>query len=72
MREFPKDLALFETRVDDLLRMLTGSRVTFGARPFLPPLDVYTKDGDMVVRLELPGIEPEKDPRMVIRELPKA
>ena len=68
MREFPKDLAVFETRIDDLFRVLTGARVPFGKRPFIPSLDVYTKDGDMVVRLELPGIEPEKDVHVLLEQ----
>ncbi len=68
MREFPKDLAVFETRIDDLFRLLTGARVPFGRRPFIPSLDVYTRDGDMVVRLELPGIEPEKDVHVLIEQ----
>jgi HSP20 family protein len=30
-------------------------------RGFLPPTDVVTKDGDIVIRMELPGLDPEKD-----------
>src|SRR5438128_424954 len=32
-----------------------------GAATWSPAIDVFTRDGDLVVRAELPGIDPEKD-----------
>jgi HSP20 family protein len=35
---------------------------------FLPATDVYARDGDLVVRLELPGVEPAKDVAVTIED----
>jgi HSP20 family molecular chaperone IbpA len=58
-----------ERRLDDALRRFVGTRgrITspvlplFVRRPFLPATDVYAKDGDLIVRVELPGIDPRED-----------
>ena len=63
-----------ERRMDDLFRgfdlpALVGQRwpeVTLG--PFPPAADVFQRGGDLVVRLELPGIDPEKDVSVALEE----
>lgn len=73
------EMMSLERRIDDLFRGLVGPRFRsfFPAlpalpsaleRPFVPPCDVYRKDGEMVVRLELPGIDPEKDVKVTIED----
>jgi len=55
--------------MDDALRRFLGTRgripypvlPLFVRRPFLPATDVYAKDGDLIVRVELPGIDPRED-----------
>ncbi len=37
-------------------------------RPFVPPTDAFTRQEDLVVRLELPGIDPEKDVKIVLED----
>lgn len=72
MKELPKGMTELENRIDDVFRLLTGARVpfaypaVFGRRPFMPALDVYTKGADMVVHLELPGVEPEKEVHVLV------
>src|SRR5579859_4513579 len=38
------------------------------ARPFLPTVDMYARDGDMVVCADLPGIDPAKDISVIFEE----
>lgn len=38
------------------------------ARPFAPTTDVFAREGDLVVRLELPGIDPEKDVKVSVED----
>jgi len=38
-----------------------GSIGVLPARPFAPAMDVVAKNGDVVFRLDLPGIDPAKD-----------
>lgn len=40
----------------------------FVRRPFLPATDVFTRGDDMVVRMELAGIDPEKDVSVTLDE----
>jgi HSP20 family protein len=69
MREFWEEMTELERRMDHAVRVLTGPRAhlaypalpLFVERPFIPALNVYTHDADLVVRVELPGVEPEKD-----------
>jgi len=57
-----------QRRMDDLFRTYLGprARATFPAmpegfrRPFVPVCDVFGREGDLVVHLEVPGIDPEK------------
>jgi HSP20 family molecular chaperone IbpA len=39
-----------------------------GDRPFPPTTDVFERNGDIVVRLELPGIDPAKDVSVTLEE----
>jgi HSP20 family protein len=76
MKEFWEDLAQLERQMDDVLRRLTGTRAhlaypalpLFVPKPFIPALDEYRKGSDLVVRVELPGVEPEKDVHVQIEE----
>lgn len=36
--------------------------------PYMPAADVFSRNGDIVVRVELPGIDPEKDVKVTLRE----
>src|SRR5262249_54974411 len=64
-----REMTDLERRMEDLFQGLDWLR-PFGlmspelyttARPFPPATDVFERDGDLVVRLELPGIDPAKD-----------
>lgn len=63
------EMTALERRVDDLFREILGhrSRLEFPStfrfirRPFMPSTDVFTANGDLVVELEVPGIDPKKD-----------
>ena len=56
-----------ERRMDDLMRSFFGPTLRlsrpvlplFAAKPFVPITDVFVRDADLVVRVELPGIGPE-------------
>jgi HSP20 family protein len=37
-------------------------------RPYLPTADVFARNGDLVVRVELPGIDPDKDVTVTLEE----
>jgi HSP20 family protein len=36
--------------------------------PYMPAADVFSRNGDIVVRVELPGIDPEKDVKVTLEE----
>ena len=63
------DMMALERRFDEFVRELLGprARMTFtplpgGLRkPFIPSTDVFAHDGETVIRLDLPGIDAEKD-----------
>lgn len=65
-----------ERRMDDLFRTFLGprARMEFPAmptglrRPFAPTTDVLAEDGDLVVRLELPGVDPSRDVKITIED----
>lgn len=58
-----------QRRMDDVFRTYLGprARTTFPSlpegirRPFVPVCDVFGREGDLVVHLEIPGIDPEND-----------
>ena len=63
------EFMVLQRRMDDLFRTYLGPRAgaTFPAlpegfrRPFVPVCDVFGREGDLIVHLEVPGIDPEKD-----------
>ena len=61
-----------ERDMDVLMRGLTRSwddASTFGSRrAWVPAVDVFNRDGDLVVRAELPGIDPEKDAGITVHD----
>jgi len=69
MFDYWDEMAELECRMDDALRRFLGARAwiaspvlpLFVRRRFLPAIDVSTKGGDLIVRVELPGIDPHKD-----------
>lgn len=70
------EMRAMERRMDDLFRAFLGPRslVTFPAlpeglrRPFLPATDVFARNGDLVVRAELPGIDLDTDVQVTLAE----
>jgi HSP20 family protein len=70
------ELRAVERRMDDLFRAFLGPRslVTFPAlpeglrRPFIPATDVFARNGDLVIRAELPDIDPDKDVSVTLAE----
>jgi HSP20 family protein len=69
MLDYWDEITDLERRMDEALRGFLGTRgriaypvlPLFVRRPFLPATDVYAKDGDLIVRVELPGIDPRED-----------
>ena len=63
------DMMALERRFDDFVRELLGPRARMSfpplpsgfRRPFIPSTDVYTHNGETVIKLDLPGIDAEKD-----------
>lgn len=37
-------------------------------KPFVPTTDVFAKGGDLVIHLDLPGIDPEKDVKITVED----
>ncbi len=70
------EMAALERRMDELFRTFLGprARLTFPAlpmrlrRPFVPAIDVFSRGMDLVVRMELPGIDPVKDVAVTMEE----
>lgn len=52
--------APFDTAFDGLIRRAFGDGASLQAG-WAPPMEVFVRDGEMHVRLELPGIDPDKD-----------
>jgi HSP20 family protein len=69
MIEVWDEIAAMQRRMDGLAREFLGPRARpttpdlplFLRRPFLPATDVFARGDDMVIRMELAGIDPEKD-----------
>jgi HSP20 family protein len=76
MLDFWDEIAAIERRMDDVVRGFLGTRARiasppigqFAQKPFVPRMDVFARDDDLVVKLELPGIDPEKDVSVEVRE----
>lgn len=62
------EMMTLERRFDEFVREFLGPKArtslppfSSGLRkPFIPTADVFTRDGMTVIRLDLPGIDPEK------------
>jgi HSP20 family protein len=57
---------LFSRLVGDAAAQSGANGASSGA--FVPPTEVFTRGGDLVVRAELPGIDPEKDVNVSLSE----
>jgi HSP20 family protein len=76
MLDFWDEMAALERRMDDIVRGFLGTRTRpsyaalpqFARKPFLPRLDVFGRGEDLVVDVELSGIDPEKDVTIEVRE----
>lgn len=65
------EMMALERRVDELFRESVGPRARtywMFPRTFAPSIDVYRKDGELITRLELPGIDPAKDVTVTVEE----
>jgi len=49
-------------------RFLLPTLPVTGEKPFVPSTDVFAKGGDLVIHLDLPGINPETDVKITIDE----
>jgi HSP20 family protein len=55
-------LSRMDLDFDELVRRTWGSQSASAARSgFVPAVDMVTRDSDVVIRLELPGVDPAKD-----------
>ncbi len=69
------EVRAMDRRFDDLFRpfLAPRSRVWFPFAPivrhgpFVPPTDVFARNGNLVLRLELPGIEPQEDVKITVQ-----
>ena len=67
------EMAELERQTDELFRGLSWPRAFWsgprrGYGRLFPTADVFRRDGDLVVRAELPGIDPEKDVKVTFAE----
>lgn len=62
-----QDLYGMQREMDDFMRRMVGAfeRPWGGAAPtrstWIPAVDVFSREGDLVVRAEVPGINPDED-----------
>jgi HSP20 family protein len=76
MVDFWDEIAAVERRMDEIVRGFLGTRTTLARpsfaialqRPFVPTMDVFEREDDLVVKLEIPGIDPEKDVTIVVQD----
>ena len=61
-------LARLDNDFDELVRRTWGAPVTSRSAGYVPAVDVATDKGDVVIRLELPGVDVEKDIDIEVRE----
>ncbi len=54
--------------MDLLTRRFFGSELPLSRRSWVPAIDVFHREKDLVVRCELPGIDPEKDVEITLNE----
>ena len=58
-------LARFDREFDELVRRGWGGNTATRAG-FVPPVEMLTRDSDVVIRLELPGIDVERDVEVAV------
>ena len=70
-----KEMADLERRMDGFFRGLETPAFALrsfepapGTRPFPPPTDVFQRGDDLVIKLELPGIDPAKDVTVTLEQ----
>ena len=76
MQDYWQEITTLEQRMDELVRGLLGARVPlafpalplFVRKPFMPAMNVFRRNDDLVIRTELPGIDPEKDVRITTHD----
>jgi HSP20 family protein len=65
-------LAGLGRQMDELFDALPGPlrswAVPAGTGRWVPACDVFSRDGNLVVRLDLPGIDPEKDVQVTLED----
>jgi len=58
------ELSTLHSEIDDLFTRMFGEEERWWTRPFegnlLPAIDSFMKDGELVVRADLPGIDPKE------------
>lgn len=70
------EMVSLERRFDDFMREFLGprARLSFPTlpsgwhKPFIPTVDVFTRDDHKVIRLDLPGIDPDKDVKVTVSD----
>jgi HSP20 family protein len=72
-RSFWDDLVELDRPFVDLVRPFAlpwwRPRFAFTSElPYMPAADVFSRNGDIVVRIELAGIDPEKDVKVTLEE----
>jgi HSP20 family protein len=69
-----QDLFDVEREMRDIGRRVLGTgwfapmAVDSGTATWAPVLDVFSRQGDLIVRAELPGIDPEKDVEITVED----
>jgi HSP20 family protein len=72
-REDWAEMASLENRIEALFRSLGWptrhpAGLFGGHTTYSPPTDVFERNGDLVVRIDLPGIDPDKDVNVRVEE----
>ena len=62
------EMFALERRVDELMRSFLGARITPTLKTFRPTTDVFDREGDLVIRVELPGVDAVKDVKVSVEE----
>jgi HSP20 family protein len=70
------EMMALERRFDDFVREMLGPRARLSfpplpsglQKPFIPTTDVLTRNGMTVIKIDLPGIDPEKDVKVSVSD----
>jgi HSP20 family molecular chaperone IbpA len=76
MVDFWDEIAAVERRMDEIVRGFLGTRTSLARptfalalqKPFVPTMDIFERTDDLVVKLEIPGIDPGKDVTVVVQD----